>query len=165
MAIYTVGRRRVIVALLLTLILLLTLDLRGNAVLDRVRDALPSQAVGRDDLARPRHFQAADPRVGLGPGVDGDVGVRLVRGECDEDVGGVTRNRRHDRCSALDRGLGQDRIVERGSEKEGAAQRSAVPLDARIVVDHDHGGSGLAEMLGYRSSEAAESADDHVVAQ
>ncbi len=38
MAIYTVGRRRVIVALLLTLILLLTLDLRGNAVLDRVRD-------------------------------------------------------------------------------------------------------------------------------
>lgn len=38
MAIYTVGRRRVIVALLLTLILLLTLDLRGNAVLDRLRD-------------------------------------------------------------------------------------------------------------------------------
>ncbi len=38
MAIYSVGRRRVIVALLLTLILLLTLDLRGNAVLDRVRD-------------------------------------------------------------------------------------------------------------------------------
>lgn len=39
MAIYTVGRRRVIFALLLTLILLLTLDLRGNAVLDRVRDS------------------------------------------------------------------------------------------------------------------------------
>jgi rod shape-determining protein MreC len=38
MAIYTVGRRRVIVALLLTLVLLLTLDLRGNPVLDRVRD-------------------------------------------------------------------------------------------------------------------------------
>lgn len=38
MAIYTVGRRRVIVALLLTLLLLLTLDLRGNPVLDRVRD-------------------------------------------------------------------------------------------------------------------------------
>ena len=38
MAIYTVGRRRIIVALLLTLVLLLTLDLRGNPVLDRVRD-------------------------------------------------------------------------------------------------------------------------------
>lgn len=38
MAIYTVGRRRVIVALLLTLVLLLTLDLRGNPVLDRIRD-------------------------------------------------------------------------------------------------------------------------------
>jgi rod shape-determining protein MreC len=38
MAIYTVGRRRVIFALLLTSVLLLTLDLRGNAVLDRVRD-------------------------------------------------------------------------------------------------------------------------------
>ena len=38
MAIYTVGRRRVIVALLLTCALLLTLDLRGNPVLDRVRD-------------------------------------------------------------------------------------------------------------------------------
>lgn len=38
MAIYTVGRRRVIVALLLTLVLLLTLDLRGNPILDRVRD-------------------------------------------------------------------------------------------------------------------------------
>lgn len=38
MAIYTVGRRRIIAALLLTLVLLLTLDLRGNPVLDRVRD-------------------------------------------------------------------------------------------------------------------------------
>lgn len=38
MAIYSVGRRRVIIALLLTSALLLTLDLRGNAVLDRVRD-------------------------------------------------------------------------------------------------------------------------------
>ncbi len=38
MAIYSVGRRRVIVALLLTLVLLLTLDLRGNPVLDRMRD-------------------------------------------------------------------------------------------------------------------------------
>ncbi len=37
MAIYSVGRRRVIVALLLTLVLLLTLDLRGNPILDRVR--------------------------------------------------------------------------------------------------------------------------------
>ena len=38
MAIYTVGRRRVIFVLLLTCALLLTLDLRGNPVLDRVRD-------------------------------------------------------------------------------------------------------------------------------
>lgn len=38
MAIYTVGRRRVIIALLLTGALLLTLDLRGNPVLDTVRD-------------------------------------------------------------------------------------------------------------------------------
>lgn len=38
MAIYTVGRRRVIFVLLLTCALLLTLDMRGNPVLDRVRD-------------------------------------------------------------------------------------------------------------------------------
>lgn len=38
MAIYTVGRRRVIFGLLLTCALLLTLDLRGNPVLDRARD-------------------------------------------------------------------------------------------------------------------------------
>lgn len=38
MALYTVGRRRVIVALLLTAALLLTLDLRGNPVLDTIRD-------------------------------------------------------------------------------------------------------------------------------
>jgi rod shape-determining protein MreC len=38
MAIYTVGRRRVIIALLLSGVLLLTLDLRGNPVLDTVRD-------------------------------------------------------------------------------------------------------------------------------
>jgi len=38
MPIYTVGRRRVVIALLLTGALLLTLDLRGNAVLDTVRD-------------------------------------------------------------------------------------------------------------------------------
>ncbi|HEY3486312.1 MAG TPA: rod shape-determining protein MreC, partial [Ilumatobacteraceae bacterium] len=37
MATYSVGRRRVIIALLLTSVLLLTLDLRGNAVFDRVR--------------------------------------------------------------------------------------------------------------------------------
>lgn len=38
MAIYSVGRRRVIIALLLTSALLLTLDLRGSAVIDRARD-------------------------------------------------------------------------------------------------------------------------------
>jgi len=38
MPIYTVGRRRVIIALLLSGALLLTLDLRGNAVLDTIRD-------------------------------------------------------------------------------------------------------------------------------
>lgn len=40
MAIYSVGRRRVILALLLTSALLLTLDLRGNPFIDRGRDAL-----------------------------------------------------------------------------------------------------------------------------
>ena len=38
MAIYTVGRKRVILALLLTTALLLTLDLRGNAVIDAGRE-------------------------------------------------------------------------------------------------------------------------------
>lgn len=38
MAIYTVGRRRVIIGLLLSAALLLTLDLRGNPVLDTIRD-------------------------------------------------------------------------------------------------------------------------------
>jgi rod shape-determining protein MreC len=38
MAIYSVGRRRVIIALLLSSALLLTLDLRGSVVIDRVRD-------------------------------------------------------------------------------------------------------------------------------
>ena len=38
MAIYSVGRRRVIVALLLSSALLLTLDLRGSVVIDRARD-------------------------------------------------------------------------------------------------------------------------------
>lgn len=38
MAIYTVGRGRVIVALLLSAALLLTIDLRGNPVLDTIRD-------------------------------------------------------------------------------------------------------------------------------
>ncbi len=40
MAIYSVGRRRVILALLLTSALLLTLDLRGNPVTDRARDVM-----------------------------------------------------------------------------------------------------------------------------
>ena len=35
MAIYSMGRRRVIVLLVLTSILLITLDQRGNAVIDR----------------------------------------------------------------------------------------------------------------------------------
>ncbi len=39
MAIYSVGRKRVILALLLTTALLLTLDLRGNAVIDAGREA------------------------------------------------------------------------------------------------------------------------------
>lgn len=39
MAIYSVGRKRIIIALLLTSALLLTLDLRGNPVIDRGRDA------------------------------------------------------------------------------------------------------------------------------
>ena len=38
MALYTVGRRRVIIALLLSSVLLLTLDIRGNPLLDRARD-------------------------------------------------------------------------------------------------------------------------------
>ncbi len=38
MAIYSVGRKRVILALLLTTVLLLTLDLRGNPVIDAMRD-------------------------------------------------------------------------------------------------------------------------------
>jgi rod shape-determining protein MreC len=38
MAIYSVGRKRVILALLLTTVLLLTLDLRGNPVIDAVRE-------------------------------------------------------------------------------------------------------------------------------
>ncbi|MGA7756807.1 MAG: rod shape-determining protein MreC [Ilumatobacteraceae bacterium] len=38
MAIYSVGRKRIILALLLTSVLLLTLDLRGNPVIDAVRD-------------------------------------------------------------------------------------------------------------------------------
>ncbi|WP_420450559.1 rod shape-determining protein MreC [Ilumatobacter sp.] len=38
MAIYTVGRRRVVIALLLSAALLLTLDVRGNPVLDTIRD-------------------------------------------------------------------------------------------------------------------------------
>ncbi|MEQ9163389.1 MAG: hypothetical protein RLN74_11800, partial [Ilumatobacter fluminis] len=37
MAIYTAGRRRTILVLLLTSVLLITLDLRGNAVFNGVR--------------------------------------------------------------------------------------------------------------------------------
>lgn len=44
MAIYTVGRRRVVIALLLSAALLLTLDLRGNPVLDTIRNGF-SQAM------------------------------------------------------------------------------------------------------------------------
>ena len=40
MAIYSVGRRRVILALILTSALLLTLDLRGNPAVDRARDVM-----------------------------------------------------------------------------------------------------------------------------
>ena len=40
MAIYSVGRRRVILALILTSALLLTLDLRGNPIVDRARDVM-----------------------------------------------------------------------------------------------------------------------------
>src|SRR5918993_2577441 len=40
MAIYSVGRRRVILALLLTSALLLTIDLRGNPFVDRARDGV-----------------------------------------------------------------------------------------------------------------------------
>ncbi len=50
MAIYTVGRRRVIISLLLTAVLLLTLDLRGNPVLDTIRDGF-SQAMSPVDRA------------------------------------------------------------------------------------------------------------------
>ncbi len=45
MAIYSVGRKRVILALLLTTALLLTLDLRGNPVIDGVRNGF-SYAMG-----------------------------------------------------------------------------------------------------------------------
>jgi rod shape-determining protein MreC len=38
MAIYSVGRKRIILALLLTTVLLLTLDLRGNPLIDAARD-------------------------------------------------------------------------------------------------------------------------------
>jgi rod shape-determining protein MreC len=45
MAIYTVGRRRVIIGLLLSAALLLTLDLRGNFALDIVRDGFSRSMV------------------------------------------------------------------------------------------------------------------------
>lgn len=50
MAIYSVGRRRVIIALLLTSALLLTLDLRGSPVIDRARD-VASRAMEPIDAA------------------------------------------------------------------------------------------------------------------
>jgi rod shape-determining protein MreC len=57
MAIYSMGRRRVIVLLILTSILLITLDQRGNAVIDRTRDAFslvlePFDAAA-DTISRP----------------------------------------------------------------------------------------------------------------
>ncbi len=57
MAIYTVGRRQVIVALLLTAALLLTLDLRGNPILDTIRDgfsrAMAPVETATEVVARP----------------------------------------------------------------------------------------------------------------
>jgi len=50
MAIYSVGRKRVMLALLLTTVLLLTLDLRGNPVIDTVREGF-SRAMGPVETA------------------------------------------------------------------------------------------------------------------
>jgi len=50
MAIYSVGRKRVILALLLTTALLLTLDLRGNAVIDAGREGF-AQVMGPVETA------------------------------------------------------------------------------------------------------------------
>ena len=59
MAIYSMGRRRVIVLLILTSILLITLDQRGNAVIDRLRSGFslvlePFDTAGAHDLAAGR---------------------------------------------------------------------------------------------------------------
>src|SRR6056297_3505799 len=50
MAIYSVGRKLVMLALLLTTVLLLTLDLRGNPVIDTVREGF-SRAMGPVETA------------------------------------------------------------------------------------------------------------------
>jgi len=50
MAIYSVGRKRVILALLLTTVLLLTLDLRGNPVIDAAREGF-AQVMGPVETA------------------------------------------------------------------------------------------------------------------
>jgi rod shape-determining protein MreC len=50
MALYSMGRRRIIVLLVLTSILLITLDTRGNAVIDRARSVL-SLAISPFDAA------------------------------------------------------------------------------------------------------------------
>jgi rod shape-determining protein MreC len=52
MAIYSMGRRRVIVLLLLTSVLLITLDLRGNAVIDRGRSVMSLLLEPFDSAAR-----------------------------------------------------------------------------------------------------------------
>lgn len=52
MAIYSMGRRRVIVLLILTSILLITLDTRGNALIDRARSTLSLLLEPFDSAAR-----------------------------------------------------------------------------------------------------------------
>lgn len=52
MALYTMGRRRVILLLVLTSILLITLDERGNAVIDRARDVFSLALEPFDAAAR-----------------------------------------------------------------------------------------------------------------
>jgi rod shape-determining protein MreC len=52
MAIYSMGRRRVIVLLILTSILLITLDTRGNAIIDRARSTLSMVLEPFDSAAR-----------------------------------------------------------------------------------------------------------------
>ncbi len=52
MAIYSMGRRRVIVVLVLSSLLLITLDIRGNAAIDRLRDAFSLVIKPFDTAAR-----------------------------------------------------------------------------------------------------------------